>query len=316
MEKRKFDLLCAGLMVYDIHIGPVDNSVFERDTTRMEHIDYASGGDALNAAICAAKLGMKVCMGGTVGDDMPGRFLREEAEKYGVDTSAVNVSQEYKSSVSVVLRSDGGERHIAYYGKANDSFDGSCISDELLGNSSLLYIGSMMALKGLEGEPLAELFKRARSLGTLTAMDATWPPDGIWLPKLEKALPYTDIFIPSDYEAKELTGESDPEKVVDFLHKCGVRIAGVKLGKKGAFVEGEYFPAYRCDKVIDTTGAGDSFMSGFVSGIVLGRSVHDATLLGSATSNACIRKIGATSGACPLEEADNITKKHLDGVLI
>ena len=57
-------------------------------------------------------------------------------------------------------------------------------------------------------------------------------------------------------------------------------------------------------------------MSGFVSGIVLGRSVHDATLLGSATSNACIRKIGATSGACPLEEADNITKKHLDGVLI
>lgn len=315
MEKRKYDILSAGLMVYDIHIGPVDATVFTKDQVRIRDINYATGGDALNAASCAAKLGMSVCLGGCVGNDMPGRFLKEQAESLGIDTGAVYVSDDYKSSVSVVLRSEDGDRHFAYYGEANDDFNGSTITDEMLANSSLLYIGSMMSLKGLEGEPLADLFKRAKKFGTMTAMDTTWASDGIWLPKLEKALPYTDVFIPSNYEAKEITGEVDPERITEFLHGMGVKIAGVKLGKNGAFVEGDFIPAYRCDNIADTTGAGDSFMSGFVSGIVLGRSVKESAYLGSACSNACIRKIGATAGACTLEEADKLTEMHKDGTL-
>ncbi|MDD6265233.1 MAG: carbohydrate kinase family protein [Clostridia bacterium] len=315
MGKRKFDILCAGLMVYDIHIGPVDESIFTQDQIRLESIDYATGGDALNAATVASKLGMSVCLGGCIGNDAPGRFLKEQAEKNGVNTDAVYVSEDYKTAVSVVIRRPDGNRHFAYYGEANDAFDGSTVTDDMLKNSSVLYVASMMSLKGLEGEPLADLFRRAKSFGTITAMDTTWPKDGIWMPKLEKALKYTDIFIPSGYEARELAGETEPEKITAFLHERGVKIAGVKLGKDGAYIEGEYLPAYRCDSIADTTGAGDSFMSGFISGIVMGRSVSDSAHLGSAASNACIRRIGATAGAVSLEEADKITEMHKNGTL-
>ncbi len=312
--QKKYDILAAGLMVYDILVSPVDASVFTRDTTRINSIDYATGGDALNVAVVAAKLGMKVAMSGVVGEDMPGRTLREEAEKHGVDTSGVRVSEKSKTSVSIVMRS-GGERHFAYYGEANDEFDDSYISNELLADCKLLYIGSMMALKGLEGDGLARLFERAHKLGTLTAMDSTWASDGVWMPKLEKALPHTDIFIPSSYEARELSGSDDPAVTVDFLHEKGVRIAGVKMGKEGVYVEGTSLPAFNCDNVIDTTGAGDSFMSGFVSGIVQGMSPADAALLGSAVSNVCIRHVGAATANCTMDVANATIEAHLNGTL-
>lgn len=312
--QKKYDILAAGLMVYDILVSPVDASVFECDTTRINSIDYATGGDALNVAVVAAKLGMKVAMSGVVGEDMPGRTLREEAEKNGVDTAGVRISEKNKTSVSIVMRS-GGERHFAYYGEANDEFDDSYISDELLAESKLIYIGSMMALKGLEGDGLARLFERAHKFGTLTAMDSTWTNDGIWMPKLEAALPHTDIFIPSSYEAKELSGSDDPAETVRFLHEKGVKIAGVKMGKHGVYVEGTMLPAFNCEKVIDTTGAGDSFMSGFVSGIVLGMEPAEAALLGSAVSNHCIRKVGAATANCTLEDAKKTIQAHLNGTL-
>lgn len=312
--QKKYDILAAGLMVYDILVSPVDASVFTCDTTRINSVDYATGGDALNVAVVAAKLGMKVAMSGVVGEDMPGRTLREEAEKYGIDTSGVRISEKNKTSVSIVMRS-GGERHFAYYGEANDEFDDSYISDELLADCRLIYIGSMMALKGLEGEGLARLFERAHKMGTMTAMDSTWTNDGIWMPKLEKALPHTDIFIPSSYEAKELSGSDDPAETVRFFHEKGVKIAGVKMGKHGVYVEGTALPAFNCENVIDTTGAGDSFMSGFVSGIVRGMTPADAALLGSAVSNNCIRHVGAATANCTMADAKATIKAYLNGTL-
>ncbi len=312
---RKFDILSAGLMVYDILVGPVDESVFSVDTLHLDSVNYKTGGDALNVALDAAKLGVNVCMGGVVGDDMPGRFLKEEAEKAGVDTSGVVTSKENMSSVSVVLCGDDGKRNFAYYGKANNEFDGTGISDELLADTKLLYIGSMMSLRGMEGEPLYDLFKRAKEQGCLTAMDTTWPKDGIWMPKLEKALPYTDIFVPSLYEAKELCGTDKPEEIVKFLHDKGVKLAGVKLGKDGIFIEDFYLPAFNCEKVVDTTGAGDAFLGGFLTGIVMGKSTYDAALLGSAVSNICIREIGAVATELSMENAEKTIEMFKNGTL-
>ena len=314
MEKR-FDIISAGLMVYDILISPVDENLFTVDTTHLESIAFKTGGDALNVAIDAARLGAKVCLGGVVGNDAPGKYLIEEAGRAGIDTSGVHISEKNQSSVSVVLCREDGQRHFAYYGKANNEFDGTAISDELLADAKMLYIGSMMSLKGLEYAPLADLFARAKRAGAMTAMDATWPSDGIWLPKIEAALPYCDIFVPSFDEAKELCGTDKPDEIVTFLHAKGVKIAGVKLGKNGVFIEDFALPAFNCEKVVDTTGAGDAFMGGFVTGIATGRSVYDAALLGSAVSNCCIRELGAVSGAPTLERAEEVIKLHNSGTL-
>lgn len=313
--ERKFDIISAGLMVYDILISPIDESVLQNDTTHIEDIAFATGGDALNVAIDAATLGAKVCLGGVVGADMPGRFLCEEAERHNIDTSGVHISNKNQSSVSVVMRRSDGQRHFAYYGKANNEFDGTALTNELLAESKMLYIGSMMSLRALEYQPLAELFRRAKKQGTLTAMDSTWTNDGIWLPKLEEALPYCDIFIPSLYEAKEICGTDKPEEIVSFLHSKGVKVAGVKLGASGVFIEDFNLPAFECEKVVDTTGAGDAFIAGFITGYVGGMSIYDSALLGSAVSNCTIRRVGAVTGAPDMQTAKNTIEMFKNGTL-
>jgi sugar/nucleoside kinase (ribokinase family) len=139
---------------------------------------------------------------------------------------------------------------------------------------------------------------RARDHGVMTVMDVTWPSDGVWLPKIEAALPYTDIFMPSRYEAEMFAGSSEPDEIIAFLHDRGVRIAGVKLGAEGVAVEDFRLPAYDCPpgELRDTCGAGDAFNAGFLCGITEEKSIRDCAVLGSAAANFCIRASGATAG--------------------
>lgn len=308
IESRRFDVISAGLVVSDILIAPVDHTVFEVDSVYLDSITYATGGDAFNVSINLAKLGCKVAVSCNTGRDMAADAIMRDARKYGVDTSLLTMSDTAPTATSIVFCSSGGERHFAYCPGANREYDGSNLTDEVLKQTKILFIGSMMALNGLDGEVLAGLFKRAKSFGVITAMDVTWPGDGIWLPRIEKALPYTDIFIPSHYEAKMFAGcenRENNEDIIRFMHDKGVGIAGVKLGAEGVQIEDFKLAAYFCDDKdkVDTCGAGDAFMSGLLCGISKGKSLRDSAVLGSAVSNFCIRAPGATTNTCSYEQA-------------
>lgn len=313
--ERKYDILSAGLLVYDIIVSPVSAAIFEMDTQKIDDIAFSVGGDAMNVAADAAKLGLKTALSGTVGNDAPGDYLISSAKRLGIDCSAVGVSDTYATSCSVVLGEADGARHFAYYGKSNYTYTGECITDEMLAATKLLYIGSTLGLPSLADETLAKLFSRAKEHGCMTAMDATASFDDKWLCHIEDALPLCDIFIPSLEEAEKITGESDPEKIIAFLKSRGVGIAGVKLGKRGVRVEEFECPAFRCDNVVGTTGAGDGFMAGFVCGVVKGMGVEDATLLGSAVSNCVIRAAGATDGVESYEKCLSVIAAHKAGTL-
>ena len=293
------DVISIGLMVADIIINPVDSSIFEKDSVRINTIKYTSGGDALNVAINLANLGIKTSICGEVGNDLSGKFLIDEASRFGVETSGVIISDKYSTSTSVVLTESNGARHFAYYGKSNDAFSYAMVSEESIMNAKLLYIGSIMALAGIDGNGLTELFQKARRYNIKTAMDATWDNDGLWLAKIKDALPYTDLFFPSYDEAVLITGEKSVHKMREFMAAFGVRQFGVKLGSKGCYVtdfEKEYIiPPFVCDNVVDTTGAGDAFMSGYIVGLLRDWDIYESAVFAGAVSNFCIRELGATT---------------------
>ena len=293
------DVLSVGLMVADIIINPVDPSIFEKDSVRINTIKYASGGDALNVAINLANLGIKSSICGMVGNDPSGKFLVDEANRFGVETSGVIISDKYSTSTSIVLTESNGARHFAYYGKSNDSFSYTMVPEESIKNTKLLYIGSTMALAGIDGDGLTALFKKARSFNIKTAMDATWDNNGLWLAKIKDALPYTDLFFPSYDEAVLITGEKSVHKMRAFMVAFGVRQFGVKLGSEGCYVtdfEKEYtIPAFVCNNVVDTNGAGDAFMSGYLAGLLRDWDIYESAVFGGAVSNFCIRELGATT---------------------
>ena len=308
--ERKFDILSAGLLVYDIIVSPVSAEIFASDTQKIDSIAFSVGGDAMNVAADCAKLGLKTALSGRVGRDAPGDYLVSTAKNLGVDCAAVDASDSLATSCSVVLGEADGQRHFAYYGKSNYTYDGGVITDGMLADTRLLYIGSTLGLPALADKTLADLFRRAKALGCYTAMDATASFDGEWLTHIEDALPLCDIFIPSYDEAVKITCETEPDAIIAFLKARGVRVAGVKLGKKGVMVEGIECPAFRCDDVAGTTGAGDGFMAGFVCGIVKGLSLEDCVLLGSAVSNCVIRKPGATDGVESYEKCLEVIEDH------
>jgi len=113
-------------------------------------------------------------------------------------------------------------------------------------------------------------------------------------------MPYLDIFMPSTNEARYITGKDDPVEMAEVLLEHGVGLAMIKLGEKGAYVkeknsEGFFIPAYK-GKVVDTTGAGDSFVAGFLSRYIKGQSVYDCTVFAIAVATHCISEVGATTG--------------------
>jgi len=301
----KWDVLCAGLAVMDVVVSPVDDGLFTRDTTYVKGVTTLCGGDAFNAAIGIAALGGKSALSCLLGNDNAAKTLFARAQEGNVDTSAVQFTDAAGTSACCVLCMHDGERHFAFDPGANALYQAQGLTDEILSRAKVLFIGGMMGLDALNGEPLKQLFMRAQKLGVKTAMDVTAPKDGVWLEKIQPALAYTDIFLPSIQEAKYIVGETEPAAIEQKLHDLGVKIAGVKMGAKGVLVNGIHTPPVPIapEEIVDTCGAGDAFMAGFLLGIAREMDLSRCARLGSASASACIRSSGSTSNPCSWETA-------------
>jgi len=298
---KKFDVLCAGLIVVDIIGSPIDRNIFDKDSVYIDSISLCSGGDAFNVSVNTAKQGLSVAIAGNIGNDRFGDHILAQAAKYGIDTQKIKRLDETSTATSMALCESTGERHFAYSPGANRHFDGSGL-DDMLASAKLLYIGSMLGLPGLENGNLTRLFAAAKEKGVITAVDTTWSENDDWMSVFDGALAYTDIFIPSYEEAVKLTGHKGKAEIVGFLKEQGVSVAGVKLGSEGAYIEGMDIPVINTDMVVDTTGAGDAFMSGFVCGYIKGRPIYECGLLGSAAASFCIEKFGAATNTRSFDE--------------
>jgi|AGTN01.1.fsa_nt_gi Sugar kinases, ribokinase family len=305
-------ILCAGLAVADIIARPVPPDIMSLDTARVSSVELRTGGDALNTASAFVKLGGRADLAAVVGDDAFGNFIRGELKRTGVGADRLYSDERAGTSISVVLLEESGERHFAYRGEANDLFSEDMVPDSAFGGAAALYVGSAFALKSLDGDGLERLFKRAKSKGLITAFDATADRENVWLPKIEKALYHADIFIPSESEIREIAGTEDLKKIAPEFKKYGLKVFGVKLGERGSYLtdfKSEYdIPAFRPEKLADTTGAGDSYNAGFLTAYLDGRPLKECGLFASAVSKFCIEAVGATTNIPNAQKVENFLR--------
>ncbi len=310
------DILAAGLIVSDIIVHPVDISLFSADSVAVEEIKFAAGGDSMNVAVNLATLGVNAGLAGMIGSDVAGDFIMGELKKRGINSDGIVRSEQYGTSTSVALTEHNGERHFAYYGKSNNNFRADMVTDEVLRSVKLLFIGSVMALDGISGDGLCDLFKRAKSHGVTTAMDATYDKDNQWMKRIETALPFTDIFIPSIAEAEKIIGAVSFDEMKRVMSGYGLKVFGVKYGKDGCKItdfENDYnIPAFKCDNIADTIGAGDAFMAGFLYGELNGWNSYKSAVFGCATANFCIRSVGAATNPPSYQQAVNFIKSEIN----
>ena len=293
------DILCVGQLVVDILVRPVDGIDFQIDTKRVDQICVKNGGDALNTAIVLARLGNQVAFFGKIGDDIFGDFLQKTLQSHRIDTKGLKVEKGLDSSTTIVLINDQGDRTFLYYGGTNDQFRFEDINTATLDLCKIVHVGGTYLLPRFDGEGAARLFALSQSKNKLTSMDVSSDTTGKWLSIIRPCLRYLNFFMPSYKEAVSITKKKEPEAIADFLLNEGIETVVLKLGKDGCYVKRQdhdfYLPAYDM-AVIDTTGAGDAFVAGFLTGVLRKWDLEKCARFASAVSAHCIQSLGATTG--------------------
>jgi sugar/nucleoside kinase (ribokinase family) len=310
MEKQ-IDVLAIGLIVQDILVKPVPKQLPETDSVVVEECVYMPGGDAMNQSIILSRLGAKVALAGKVGDDASGRMLVQHAERFGINTSCVKVDNKCNTSTSIVLINEQGERKFIFYKGGNNAFTIDDIELSVLGSTRVVSFGSIFGLQAFDGVGAETLFKEAKKSNVVTVADAVRDKVGLGLNGIKGLLEYTDIFIPSYSEAKYLTNETEPENMADVLLDCGVKNVVIKLGDEGCFIKAgnnsRIISPYRTNAV-DTTGAGDNFVAGFITGILKDWSIWECGEFANAVGALAVQEIGATSAVKSIQHVNEFIR--------
>lgn len=299
-------IVCAGLTVCDLIFRPMGIEVLQRDTSTAEDIRLLGGGDAFNVAVNLANMNEKVSLLTRVGNDDLGEYLLGKLEKLGIDTSWCKKVDIPTSASGVFVRTDGERSFLSYKGACH-SLRAEDFLEEALYETDYLYIGSAFDLPELDGEGMAQVFEKAQSMGVKTVLDTTGEPEEKDLETISKVLKHTDYFLPSLREALRLTGEVSAQEAAKRFAQIGVTCVAIKLGEQGCLLyengKVHKIPAYAA-KVVDTTGAGDAFVAGFMKGLVSGDSHEKCAALGNVTGSIAVEQVGASGYKFMKEEIE------------
>ncbi len=300
-------VLCIGSVTADVIVKPVDQVPTPGELWSVDSINTYVGGCASNAAIDLAKLGVPVTLSCKVGKDSFGDFVIKTAKENNVDVSGIVADDSVATTVSIVCSSSSGERSFLYYPGSASAFTASDVADELIDDADIVFVAGAMLLSSFDGEPCAELMRKARAKGKYTVMDTAWDFEDKWLPKIAAVIPELDLFMPSYEEAAKLSGKTDVKEIAQFFLDMGAKNVIIKVGKDGAFLHEENgdeytLPTYMAYKPVDTTGAGDSFCAGFLAGLAQGWSYRESGKFANAVGTHCILEIGASTGIVPIPQ--------------
>lgn len=267
----------------------------------------AWGGDAVNAVVWGARLGLRTGFVSTFGDDIFTANIRDGIVREGVDLSLTEVLPGGENGLYFIDLDERGE--YTFHFRRRDSAATETLrridGDRLfayLSRSSWVLLGGITLAVMKEPERLLPVLERLRaSAGTRIAFDtnyrpALWPSADLYRERVAEVLPFLDLFLPSEPDLERAWEGQSAEEVVQSL---GVRRTAMKRGEKGCLVlwEGERLemPVEERVKVADTTGAGDAFNAGFLAGLVRGEEPPQAARRGMKTAGRAVQGRGALS---------------------
>ncbi len=323
-----FDAMIAGHVCLDIipEVPPVDfrQALVPGALFEIGPAQFATGGVPSNTGRTMVRLGISPCLIGKVGADLFGQVILDlfrEDDPHLADHMRVVPGE--ATSYTIVVSPPGSDRFFMHCAGANHTFGAEDIPYDLLLNARLFHFGYppyMRRMYAHDGAELVQMFRRAKEKGVLTSLDMALPdPKGAsgqvnWRCILEHTLPYVDVFLPSLDELLFMlprTGSSPDvlmsELAGDVLSMMHNGIIVIKLGARGIYLRAGatvletwqhrelWVPAFRPNRLVGTTGAGDAAIGGLLAAILRGYSSEDALTFAAAV------------GACNVEAADALS---------
>lgn len=290
------DVLCFGNLQFDVLCRPVGALPASGTLARLDAIDLALSGNGGNVAGALGRLGVAVELAGYRGADLIGDSFAATLADLGVGTNRLLRHPDAASGTSVIALAPHGERTVLFTNGANALFDLDDVPDAWLAGPRVVSVGSIFVLPQFTGAAVGRLCRRARAHGAITVLNACWDVDRLGLAFLAPALAEADYVILSDDEGRDLTGQTLPERVLESVQVLASGTVVLTLGADGCcFREhGDLrrVPA-RPVSAVDCTGAGDSFVAGFIAGLVRGAPLTACARLGCLVASYAVTGPGA-----------------------
>ncbi|MEX0690160.1 MAG: carbohydrate kinase family protein, partial [Candidatus Paceibacterota bacterium] len=278
----------------------------------VDDLDVNYGGGATNSAVTFSRQGLKTSALVKVGKDEIGQGIIDNLKKEKVDEMVVE-DKDDSSGYSVIIIMPSGERSILTYRGAASAFKKREIKVTKLKAKWIYITPSEIPLSTTKW-----MIGHFKKNGIKVAINPSnyYIKQGI--KKLKPILKNVDVVILNREEAAKLTRE-DYSQVKKIFRKFDKVIDGVAVmtdGKNGAYVSDGRFMykagTYKEEKVVDRTGAGDAFGSGFVAGLSQENDIAFALKLASANATSVIEHVGAQTGILDKEGVKAKRFKYLD----
>lgn len=301
---EKIFLIGAGIV--DVLVRPAEREVFEAGSYAAEEISMAAGGDALNEATVLARLGKQVELCTVLGNDAAGEFVETHCGKEGISLKYAKKDQ-FPTGVNVVLVQKNGERSfLTMSGSSLRKLSLVHIPEVFPKDVGIVSLASMFVSPLLGITEMLTIFQRAKAQGKILCADMTKRKNGETLEDIRELLPYVDYLMPNQEEAALLTGCESSEESAECFFEAGVKNVVIKCGKKGCFIRNQnvrkWVPAIPGITPVDTTGAGDCFVGGFLYALSEGCDLENCARFGNVCGSLVVETAGATNGIRDLEQ--------------
>ena len=277
------DIVGIGASLYDTLM--VVPGYPKEDTKMMAGRTMGQGGGPCATALAASRLGAKTAYIGIMGDDAAGSFMKQDLERYGVDTGLVQVKSGYLSYMSFILLNEETGSRTCIWSKGDIPALILCGRDiETIQNARVLHLDGNHLDAAIQGAIAA------KQAGVKVSMDAGGNYQGVG-----RLLPYVDYLIPSEEFVCQFTGINDVEKAAERLYREYMpEVFIITQGSRGGFIyDGSIhrYPVFPVP-VLDSNGAGDVFHGAFITAYTEGTSVEEAAAFASAVSALKCSRLG------------------------
>ncbi|WP_040560040.1 carbohydrate kinase family protein [Kordia algicida] len=280
MTSKNIDILCVGEALVDFIGHQYDVLI---NNTRDYH--RYLGGSPTNVAMNTARLGLQTTLVASIGNDGLGSYILERLNEININSKYIKQTGESPTSVIFVSRSKDTPDFIPYR-SADFLITEDQIPTNLLERAKIFHTTCFALSKNPAQETIINKAKEAYDLGCKLSIDINYS-EKIWSDKenalkiIKKYCSYNPLVKISEDDVSRLFGENMlHEKVFTFFHELGVEIVCLTLGKDGVKLSQKnkeliLMPAIKINKVMDTTGAGDAFWSGFLFAYLKEHSIED-----------------------------------------
>lgn len=315
-SSKAFDILTIGESLRDVFYLLDEASV--SCTLKKEHcqlcLEYAekipvrrvikvkAAGNAANAAVATARLGLRTATVTWIGHDVEGRDIHATLDTEKVNHTYIQVDYKYPTNEAAILSFQGEKTQLVHFQPRKYKMP-------ILPETKCIYYSAMGNNFGTFDRELIGYLKKHK-LSFAFQPGTTHVRKG--LAAIKPFLPFCDLFIVNKDEAHQIfmDGERTILNLLETFHRHGARTVVITDGKNGAYAfDGKtqwHMPVFPV-QLIESTGAGDSFASTMTVALLKGFDLPTALRWGTANAASVVQYIGPQSGL--------LTSKHIKNML-